>query len=116
MSNTAPIRRGLSIYPNQPPNGQFWWDINVWGVPHKASGAHPQKWKQAILLREYGISAPKTISKGCIPYETAVAESAKAYEELISYLDKVAELEGRGMRLDYGVHTGWTRVFTPAAD
>ena len=109
-------RSGLTIRQDHAENRGYKWSINIHASQFGASSEHAVAWKQAILQDVYGISIPHTSSDEWQTQEDARISGEEAYDKYAGYLRKIAELEGRGMRLEYGKATNWETVFIPAGE
>ena len=109
-------RSGLTIRQDHAENRGYKWSINIHASQFGASSEHAVAWKQAILQDVYGISIPNSSSDEWQTHEAATISGKEAYDKYAEYLRKIAELEGRGMRLEYGKATNWEQVFIPAGE
>ena len=109
-------RSGLTIRQDHAENRGYKWSLNINASQFGASSEHAVAWKQAILKDVYGISIPNTSGDEWQTQEAALISGSEAYDKYVSYLRKIAELEGRGMRLEYGEATNWETVFIPAGE
>ena len=109
-------RSGLTIRQDHAENRGYKWSINIHASQFGASSEHAVAWKQAILQDVYGISIPNASGEEWQTQQDALKSGEAAYNKYAEYLSKIAELEGRGMRLEYGKATNWEQVFIPAKE
>ena len=107
-------RSGLTVRQDNAENRGYKWSLNIHASQFLASSEHAVAWKQAILQDVYGISIPSDSSNEWQTQQDAIKSGEAAYDAYVEYLRKIAELEGRGMRLEYGKATNWEQVFIPA--